>query len=349
MGDAELLARLDKAQKFCFDIGLRMVTLAIQDARAALSRAASLPPQVQGDVVVWRRVVGGEKPYLVDGALLRDMRGLFPHPGEANSSDGGVGANTLECARSADEERKATQAVISKAALSGSSPDISSAGVAPGPSETNPQPVAWQRAKDALFNLARIHGYQLNGVELNEAVRAVTRAVGWPANPATDTSAVTTDAVAAERQRCATVVLEQRCERGTPWDLACTTIANALVPGIVEHAPSKQSPEAARLADAEHDRQLLIGEMKAQSERARRAEAQLADWQEQVRTSIRLRQAADARLADAYAALRSLAEGNLGDASWQANYETIKQVARNALPRDPAPDRVGCLPEGDGK
>jgi len=37
------------------------------------------------------------------------------------------------------------------------------------------------------------------------------------------------------------------------------------------------------------------------------------------------------RLADAYAALRSIAEGNLGDASWQANYETIKQVARNAL------------------
>ena len=42
----------------------------------------------------------------------------------------------------------------------------------------------------------------------------------------------------------------------------------------------------------------------------------------------------EARLADAYAALRCIAEGNLGDASWQANYATLKQVARNALPED---------------
>ncbi|WP_439398778.1 hypothetical protein ACRQ5Q_15335 [Bradyrhizobium sp. PMVTL-01] len=40
------------------------------------------------------------------------------------------------------------------------------------------------------------------------------------------------------------------------------------------------------------------------------------------------------RLADAYAVLRSIAQGNLGDATWQADYETIKQVARNALPED---------------
>ena len=39
----------------------------------------------------------------------------------------------------------------------------------------------------------------------------------------------------------------------------------------------------------------------------------------------------EVRLVDAEAALRSIAEGNLGDASWQANYETIKQVARNAI------------------
>ncbi len=26
-------------------------------------------------------------------------------------------------------------------------------------------------------------------------------------------------------EQCAMVALEQRCERGTPWDLACTTIA----------------------------------------------------------------------------------------------------------------------------
>ena len=45
--------------------------------------------------------------------------------------------------------------------------------------------------------------------------------------------------------------------------------------------------------------------------------------------------ARERRLADAYAALRSIAEGNLGDASWQANYETIKQVARNALAASP--------------
>jgi chromosome segregation ATPase len=34
--------------------------------------------------------------------------------------------------------------------------------------------------------------------------------------------------LAAEIERCATVALEQRCERGTPWDLACVTIAKAI-------------------------------------------------------------------------------------------------------------------------
>lgn len=43
-----------------------------------------------------------------------------------------------------------------------------------------------------------------------------------------------------------------------------------------------------------------------------------------------------ARLTDAYAALRSIAEGNLGDLPWQASYDTIRQVARNALPNDNA-------------
>ncbi len=37
-----------------------------------------------------------------------------------------------------------------------------------------------KRAKDALFNIARCHGYRLNGVELNEAVRAVARALSIP-------------------------------------------------------------------------------------------------------------------------------------------------------------------------
>ena len=36
------------------------------------------------------------------------------------------------------------------------------------------------------------------------------------------------EALTVERERCATVALEQRCERGTPWDLACTTIAAAV-------------------------------------------------------------------------------------------------------------------------
>jgi hypothetical protein len=43
----------------------------------------------------------------------------------------------------------------------------------------------------------------------------------------------------------------------------------------------------------------------------------------------------ETKLRDAHAALRSIAEGNLGDSPWQANYETIKQVARNALSGEP--------------
>lgn len=35
-------------------------------------------------------------------------------------------------------------------------------------------------------------------------------------------------AMEAERERCATIALEQRCERGTPWDLACVRIAAAI-------------------------------------------------------------------------------------------------------------------------
>jgi hypothetical protein len=36
------------------------------------------------------------------------------------------------------------------------------------------------------------------------------------------------EGVDAERERCATVALEQRCERGTPWDRACVAIAKAI-------------------------------------------------------------------------------------------------------------------------
>lgn len=37
------------------------------------------------------------------------------------------------------------------------------------------------------------------------------------------------------------------------------------------------------------------------------------------------------RVGELEAALRNIAEGNLGDASWQANYDRIRQVARLAL------------------
>lgn len=35
-------------------------------------------------------------------------------------------------------------------------------------------------------------------------------------------------AIADERERCATVALEQRCERGNGWDLACVAIARKI-------------------------------------------------------------------------------------------------------------------------
>jgi hypothetical protein len=34
-----------------------------------------------------------------------------------------------------------------------------------------------------------------------------------------------------ERDRCLLAVAEQRCERGTPWDLAIVTAMNAIKPG----------------------------------------------------------------------------------------------------------------------
>jgi hypothetical protein len=35
-------------------------------------------------------------------------------------------------------------------------------------------------------------------------------------------------AIAEERERCATIALEQRCERGTPRDAACVAIAEKI-------------------------------------------------------------------------------------------------------------------------
>lgn len=43
---------------------------------------------------------------------------------------------------------------------------------------------------------------------------------------------------------------------------------------------------------------------------------------------------ADRKIEDLTSALRSISEGNLGDMSWQANYETIRQVARNAISKE---------------
>lgn len=60
----------------------------------------------------------------------------------------------------------------------------------------------------------------------------------------------------------------------------------------------------------------------------------LAEAHEQWEVQVKRAAEAEAKLSDAYSALRSIAEGNLGDLPWQANYVTIKQVARNALPEE---------------
>ena len=41
----------------------------------------------------------------------------------------------------------------------------------------------------------------------------------------------TTDPVADERERCAIIALEQRCERKTDWDRACVAVADAIRAG----------------------------------------------------------------------------------------------------------------------
>jgi hypothetical protein len=53
---------------------------------------------------------------------------------------------------------------------------------------------------------------------------------------------------------------------------------------------------------------------------------------EKVARWLRRRRSMAVRLDDAYAALRAIAEGNLGDGPGQANYDIIKLVARQALP-----------------
>jgi hypothetical protein len=59
--------------------------------------------------------------------------------------------------------------------------------------------------------------------------------VGWDAELADRVEqlldGVARQATAIERERCARVALEQRCERGTPWDAACVAIATAIRTG----------------------------------------------------------------------------------------------------------------------
>jgi hypothetical protein len=49
-----------------------------------------------------------------------------------------------------------------------------------------------------------------------------------PVNGVCQAGAYLDHAIMLERERCATVALEQRCERGTPWDRACVAIADAI-------------------------------------------------------------------------------------------------------------------------
>lgn len=75
---------------------------------------------------------------------------------------------------------------------------------------TDPRRVrAEQEAKRLLLNLYRYEGDVL--FEDVDLVLAFER-----------------QAEVRERERCTTKALEQRCERGTPWDLACLAIAKAL-------------------------------------------------------------------------------------------------------------------------
>ena len=45
---------------------------------------------------------------------------------------------------------------------------------------------------------------------------------------AADLCAKIANAIAMERESCATAALGERCVRGTPWDIACTSIADKI-------------------------------------------------------------------------------------------------------------------------
>jgi hypothetical protein len=61
------------------------------------------------------------------------------------------------------------------------------------------------------------------------------------------------------------------------------------------------------------------------------SEADLAEMAKEPGEPLPSSTADAGRVGELEAALRNIAEGNLGDASWQANYDRIRQVARLAL------------------
>lgn len=61
-------------------------------------------------------------------------------------------------------------------------------------------------------------------------------------------------AILAERDRCLLRVAEQRCERGTPWDLAIVAAMNAIKPGsAVFVSPADQASREASSSPASLD------------------------------------------------------------------------------------------------
>jgi hypothetical protein len=65
----------------------------------------------------------------------------------------------------------------------------------------------------------QVGGFKLRFDEIKDAVEDA----GYSTGGRTLLDAV--KEMAGERERCVTIALEQRCERGTPWDRACVTIA----------------------------------------------------------------------------------------------------------------------------
>jgi len=78
---------------------------------------------------------------------------------------------------------------------------------------------------DDLHKAALLWGRESRDGEFNQFTDDVAKATKDILDGVDKTVAA---AVAGERERCAGIALEQRCERNTPWDRACTTIAAAI-------------------------------------------------------------------------------------------------------------------------